>query len=128
MSAEAAGGALFDAIGRRNAQIFPGQLPHEAGEILLRHLARRGYRLVYDPVLAVEESTRYLQTVEEPVLVRDTRPQEPAVPSHLLHDSQTLYMGGEPIRCTCGCMVFDVLADWSYRCTSCGTRYTEGKR
>lgn len=113
MSAEAAGLAVWDAVYRRQASIIGAEPAHETGERFLRHLARRGYRLVYDPAVPVQPVTWSVPLVDQA--------PDPFVPVY--HETQVV-IGGLVFACECGCQVFRTEGDGRYLCNGCDACYS----
>lgn len=117
MSAEAAGFALADALYRRQAEVLGDEQLLKAGERLVKHLNRRGYKLTYDPgVVQPEPEEEDPKPVPVPRLEPKPVEQRPLLPV-------TLSMGMEDLRCLdCGCWIFYVKDDVAV-CSSCAASY-----
>jgi hypothetical protein len=119
MSAEAAGFALADTLYRRQSMVLGDEHLLKAGERLVKHLNRRGYKLTYDP--AVIEQAPEPEGEVKPVPVPRLEPKEVEVRSTL---AVTLSIGGEDMRClTCGCWSFYVKENVAF-CSSCAASHT----
>jgi hypothetical protein len=117
MSAEAAGFALADTLYRRQSMVLGDEHLLKAGERLVRHLNRRGYRLQYDPSVIEREP----EQPSDPVPVPRLEPKEVEVRSTL---AVTLSIGGEDMRClSCGCWSFYVKENVAF-CSSCAASHT----
>jgi hypothetical protein len=117
MSSEAAGFALADTLYRRQSLVLGDEHLLKAGERLVRHLNRRGYRLQYDPSVIEHEP----EQPSEPVPVPRLEPK-PVESRQML--AVTLSIGQDDLRClACGCWSFYV-KDNTASCSSCGASHT----
>ena len=119
MSAEAAGYALADTLYRRQSVVLGEEKLLEAGERLVKHLARRGYRLVYDPSMYEPLPEQLMNAKPVPVPRLEPKPVEerPLM-------AKTLSIGDEDMRCVdCGCWLFYVKENVAF-CSSCAAKYT----
>lgn len=113
MSAEAAGFALADTLYRRQAVVLGDEQLHMAGERLVKHLKRRGYKIVFDPKVYEELPEA------KPVVVPRLEP--PAVP---VVKAVLLSIGEEDLRCLeCGCWTFYVEGKTA-TCSGCRQKHT----
>lgn len=113
MSVEALGFALADTLYRRQAAILGDEKLHDAGARLAKHLARRGYRVVFDPQLDEELPEA------DPVPVARLQAKPVAQSKAVL-----LSIGDEDLRCLeCGCWTFYV-EDTTATCSGCRQKHT----
>ena len=137
--AEAAGLAIFDAMGRRNAKAFGNALPYEVGEEFLKHLHRRGYRLTHDAQLQRDAEAAHMEREVPLDMVPPTRADR--VRKHALTVSariaddmtqqqlpKVVEVNGDTFRCEeCGCGLFYEVGtkagDLVYQCSSCEAKY-----
>ena len=123
MSEEAAGFALADTLYRRQAVILGDEEIHAVGERMMRHLKRRGYRIVYDPGMdrETEEFLKNGATVGVPRLAAKEIPEAAVLGAK---PAVTLEIDGRDVRCLeCGCFTFYVHGPKA-TCTGCQATYT----
>lgn len=112
MSVEALGYALADTLYRRQAAVLGDEKLHEAGERLAKHLARRGYRVVFDPGLD------YALSDGEPYPIPRLEPK-PLPKEAQVRQAVLLSIDDEDLRClVCGCWTFYVEEDIA-TCSNC---------
>ena len=95
---------------------------HAVGERMMRHLKRRGYRIVYDPGMDrdTEEFLNNDATVEVPRLAAKEIPESAVLGAK---PAVTLEINGRDVRClTCSCFTFYV-HDGKATCTGCKATY-----
>ena len=118
MSTEAAAYALADTFYRRQSLVLGDEHLLKAGERLVRHLNRRGYKLTYDPAV-IEQAEKPENVAPVPIPRLEPKPVEdrPML-------AVTLSIGNDDLRClSCGCWSFYV-KDSTASCSSCGAGHT----